>query len=126
MNRKKNIKILIVDDNKSFRDILTITLSLEGFMVEGAGNGKEALDKVSRDIPDLILLDCIMPVMDGFETYRELKGNPKTENIPIIFCSATDIEEIKKRKIKADGYIEKPFTVESLFRKIDKIIKNKE
>ncbi|MFH1479255.1 MAG: response regulator [Candidatus Omnitrophota bacterium] len=115
------MKILIVDDNKGLRDILTIMLSLEGFMVEEAGNGKEALDKINVSKPDLILLDCNMPVMDGFEVYRRLKGNPKTKNIPIIFCSATSVENIRKIRVKGDTFIEKPFTIDELKRKMGQV-----
>ena len=123
---KKDIKILIVDDDKVLRDILSHMLSMSDFVVEQAGNGKEALEKIKINKPDIIILDCIMPVMDGFETFVNLKRNPDTQDISIMFCSATHIEEAKNRGLKADGYIEKPFIIEDLLKKINEIIKAKQ
>lgn len=118
----KNKRILIVDDDVTIRDILGLVLTEQNFIVEKAGNGKEALEKVDINKPDLIVLDGIMPVMDGFETYSRLKSNPETQNIPIIFCTATPIEEVIQRQIKADDYIEKPCTLKTFCEKIYKML----
>lgn len=122
---KKDIKILIVDDDKALRGILNSALSLKNFTVEEADNGREALAKIRTVKPDLIILDCIMPVMDGFETCRWLKIDPQTQDIPVIFYSATHIEEAKKLELRADDYLEKPFSIKEFFAKVDKVIKNK-
>lgn len=120
---KKNLKILIVDDDKALRGILNSALSLKGFVVEEAGNGRDALERISVIKPDLVILDCIMPVMDGFETCRWLKIDPKTQDIPVIFYSATHIEEARKLELGADDYLEKPFSIKEFFVKVDRVIK---
>jgi len=120
---KKSLKALIVDDDDCVRNVIKNILELKNFAVEEAKNGKEALEKVFKDKPDIILLDCNMPVMGGFETYRKLKENRETQNIPIIFCAAGDITEISKRKIEVNDYIRKPFSVDELLTKIYKNLK---
>ncbi|MFA4991597.1 MAG: response regulator [Candidatus Omnitrophota bacterium] len=124
--RKRNKRILIVDDDADTRDSLGLVLTEENFIVEKASNGKEALKMVERNKPDLILLDCVMPVMDGFETYCRLKDSPGTRNIPVIFCTATHIKEAAEGRIQVDDYIEKPFSLQKLCRKINKILEKKE
>ena len=119
---KRKVKILIVDDDEAIGNMLSSILAKKGFEIEGAGNGKEALEKAAGNKPDLILLDAVMPVMDGFETCRQLRENPKTQTIPIIFCSATHIEEAKKRKTEVDNYIEKPFSLGNLCNKIHNVL----
>lgn len=116
-------KIFIIDDNEETRNILNFVFVGEGFIVEEAKDGKEALEKVIKSKPDLILLDGLMPAMSGFEVCRLLRENSKTQDIPIIFFSAMPIEEVKKSGIKVDGYIEKPFLLEDLWKKIDEILK---
>lgn len=117
-------KILIVDNDTETRNILGSILTRKKFIVEKAGNGKEALEKIKKNKPDLILLDYIMPVMDGFETWGHLKSNPQTQNIPIILCTTTHIEKGKDGRIKVNDYLEKPFTIEEVCKKINKILKN--
>ncbi|MBU1121804.1 MAG: response regulator, partial [Candidatus Omnitrophica bacterium] len=85
----------------------------------------EALEKVAESKPDIILLDGLMPGMDGFQTCRHLRENPETKDVSIIFCSATHIEEVKKRKVAVDAYLEKPFSIEKLCEKIDEILELK-
>ncbi len=120
---KNELRILVVDDDSGVRDFLNAILTKKGFEVEEAGDGKEALSKVAKNKPDIILLDCMMPVMDGFKVCKKLREDSKTESIPIILCTATHIAKIKEGKIKADDYIEKPFLVEELCEKISKILK---
>jgi CheY-like chemotaxis protein len=89
------LKVLIVDDKESVREALKSGLSRKNvFVVEEAENGKEALEKLARNKPDIILLDVTMPVMDGFQTYRELRENQETKNIPVIFLSARPYKDI--------------------------------
>jgi CheY-like chemotaxis protein len=119
----ENKRILVVDDDAETRDILCSILIERKFIVEKACNGKDALKKIRLNKPDVILLDYLMPVMDGMETCRKIKNDPETRAIPIILCSATHIKEGKNRKMRVDGYLEKPFTIEKLFRKIDTLLK---
>lgn len=84
---KTHKKILIVDDEKLVVNALTLKLRSEGFLVDAASDGEEALQKVSNDKPDLILLDIIMPKLDGISVLRELKKREETKNIPIIILT---------------------------------------
>jgi DNA-binding response OmpR family regulator len=124
--RRECMKLLVVDDSERFRNLLSYMLNIRGFMVDQARNGKLALDKIRKSKPDIIILDAMMPEMDGFELCRILKKDKDTRDIYIIFCTALGKREIDDKDITFDDYIEKPFPVEKLCRKIDKLIKKKE
>ena len=102
-------KILIVDDNPSNIDILLELL--RDFDVRAALDGQSALDAISEELPDLILLDVVMPGIDGYEVCRQLKSKPKTQNIPVIFLSASADEAsiIKGFELGGVDYIKKPY-----------------
>ena len=124
---KRPIKVLIVDDEENARYILNLKLTTKKqFIVEEAENGKDALDKVVANKPDIILLDVMMPEMDGFETCKHLKENKKTEDIPIIFLTAktrtTDV--IQGIRVGVDDYITKPYDFNDLYERIIKLIKS--
>lgn len=103
--------ILIVEDSPINRRILQNLLEKEGFAVRIAGNGKEALGRIAEERPDLILLDILMPEMDGLELCRRLNGREATRDIPVIFISALDDTADKLSGFAAGGvdYITKPF-----------------
>jgi DNA-binding response OmpR family regulator len=103
--------ILIVDDEPDIRSILDILLKSDGYNTMLADSGKSALDQVAQKVPDLILLDIIMPDMDGYQVARQLRQDPATKNIPIIMVSARneDIDEVLGLELGADDYIRKPF-----------------
>nr|MBP7472519.1 response regulator [Prevotella sp.] len=119
----KDYKVLIVDDSEDFLLFISEVLS-EDYKVSVARNGKEALEKISDDRPDIVLSDVMMPVMDGNELCRKIKDNPETENIPVIMLTARLAEEHKKESlmIGADDYITKPFDIDLLNLRISKII----
>ncbi|MEI7639867.1 MAG: hybrid sensor histidine kinase/response regulator [Syntrophus sp. (in: bacteria)] len=102
--------LLVVDDVESNIDVLLETLG-EGYTIRVATNGTAALDSVKKALPDLILLDIMMPGMDGFEVCRRLKDDPATRDIPIIFISALneDVDEARGLVLGAVDYIIKPF-----------------
>ena len=102
--------ILIVDEDASVRDILVQKLSALGYQAVEARNGKEALDRVAHDPPDLILLDVMMPVMDGFQACRLLKDNEDTRLIPVIIMTALHAVEdrIRSAECGADDFLTKP------------------
>jgi len=102
--------ILIVDDNQQNLQVLGTLLMEENYEVSIAGNGKEAINEVKTNRPDLILMDIMMPVMDGFEAVKVLKGNENTKNIPVIFVTAMseDADEEKGFTLGAADYINKP------------------
>lgn len=103
--------ILVVDDNEMNRDLLSRRLGRLGYKITLAEDGESALKKVNSEPPSLILLDIMMPVMDGFEVCRRLKEAPETREIPILFMSA--LEDVEKKmkgfELGAEDYITKPF-----------------
>jgi PAS domain S-box-containing protein len=113
-------KVLMVDDTPANIDVLRKVLSIEGYRLSFANSGEKALKIVERAIPDLILLDVMMPGMDGFETCRHLKADEKTQDIPIIFITAkTDMEDLVEGfKAGAVDYITKPFRQEEVCMRV--------
>lgn len=112
--------ILVVDDTEANVALLKVLLGKEKFKVTTAFNGEEALAKVAGEQPDLILLDVMMPVMDGFETAEKLKADPQTRHIPIIFLTAlhTTADIVKGFKVGANDFISKPFQKEELIIRV--------
>ncbi|MBF0102658.1 MAG: PleD family two-component system response regulator [Desulfobacterales bacterium] len=109
METKKN-RILVVDDSEENIDIL-VSLFQKDYMITAAINGKKALEIASKRPPDLILLDIMMPEMNGYEVCHKLKGNDITKNIPVIFITALSdtLDEAKAFNLGAVDYITKPF-----------------
>ncbi|MCK5299512.1 MAG: response regulator [Candidatus Aenigmarchaeota archaeon] len=109
----KNIrrKVLIVDDEANIVNLIKITLSSENFEVFDANNGEDALEKVNKHMPDLIILDLMMPKMDGYETCKRIKENALTRRIPIIMLTAKGSlnDKLKGLKVGAEDYLVKPF-----------------
>ncbi len=103
--------ILVVDDEKQNRALLTGLLKEDGYQVFLAKNGVQALERARGHLPDLILLDVLMPEMDGYQVMREIKADPATRDIPVIFISALDSadDEEKGLALGAVDYISKPF-----------------
>ena len=90
------LKVLVAEDEKDILQLFTFTLQFGGYDVIPTSNGADALERTYRETPDLILLDVRMPQMSGYEVCSQVKSNPKTENIPVIFLSAKGQEtEIK-------------------------------
>lgn len=104
-------KILIVEDEESLLKLESILLTSKGFEVIGVSNGKAALEAVEQDAPDLVLLDIMLPEMDGFEVCKHIKQNPATRQIPVIMLTAKKTREDMERgrEVGADCYITKPF-----------------
>jgi signal transduction histidine kinase len=115
-----NGTILIVDDNSANLGVLSDALSQEGFEVRVAKSGKMALERVKYALPDLILLDVMMPEMDGFETCRRLQANPETTQIPVIFMTALSdtANKVEGFQIGAVDYITKPFQQEEVLARV--------
>jgi DNA-binding response OmpR family regulator len=120
-------KILIVDDEPFNVDYLEQELEDRGYKTISAANGQEALDKVAAEAPDLILLDVMMPVMDGFTVCRILKEHEETRLIPIIIMTALDAvaDRIQGIKAGADDFLTKPVHEEELFARIETALKLK-
>ncbi len=122
-----NFTILVVDDTEANRKILASLLKHSGFQVMLAENGRLALELVAKKLPDLLLLDVMMPVMDGFETCHELKAQEKTQNIPVIFMTALAATEDKLKGFNAGAvdYITRPLSQRELLARITTHLKNK-
>jgi two-component system alkaline phosphatase synthesis response regulator PhoP len=121
--------ILIADDEQDIRDLIAYNLIRDGFSVEMATNGKEALAKIEKAPVALTILDIMMPEMDGFETCRAIRANPKTAAIPILFLTArsAEVDQIVSLELGADDYVQKPVSprvlvarVKSLLRRVDR------
>ncbi|MBN1380952.1 MAG: response regulator [Deltaproteobacteria bacterium] len=117
---KPPAKVLIVDDAQSIRKLLTNILIKNGYEAQTAPDGLSALQSIAKDPPDIILLDIIMPVMDGYEVCRLLKSDEKSCMIPVIFISALDEETDKMDGFNAGGadYITKPFQIPELLARV--------
>lgn len=104
-------KILIVEDEESLLKLESILLTSRGYEVAGVLNGKAALDHIATDRPDLIILDIMLPEMDGFEVCRHIKANPDTSQIPVIMLTAKKSSQDQKKGLDAGAaaYITKPF-----------------
>lgn len=116
--------VLIVDDTKTNIDVLVQTLKTD-YKIGVSLNGKDAIQFAKKQHPDLILLDIVMPRMDGFEVCRKLKADPDTKDIPVVFISAVDEPGQKKRCFKCGGvdYITKPFSGRDIKKKIGRHLK---
>jgi CheY-like chemotaxis protein len=112
--------ILIVDDEPFNVDVLQQELEELNYKLISAANGQEALNKIKSHQPDLVLLDLMMPVLDGFAVLAEIKGDNSLRNIPVIIVSAADDSKIIVKGIKqgADDYITKPIDADHLKKKV--------
>jgi class 3 adenylate cyclase len=116
-----NNRILVVDDTPANIQVLSATLKEKGYQISVATNGKQALDILSRVRPDLILLDVMMPELDGFETCRRLKASEASREIPVIFLTArTEVADIVKGfEMGAVDYVAKPFNSHELLARVN-------
>jgi len=126
MNIQK--KILVVDDDKVNLEFFQLMLSKLGFTVEQANDGLDAMGKLKKFHPDLVLLDNVMPRMSGWEFTKNIKADPKYRNIPIIMFSALD--DVKDKlagfELGIDDYITKPFNFAEVLARIKAVLRNRE
>ena len=118
-------RILVVDDDPDILQFVRLNLELDGFVVDLAGGGQEALDKASDAPPDLMLLDVMMPEIDGLTVLRRLRSDPATANIPVIILTARSLAEdrVKGLDLGADDYITKPFDLEELIARVRTVLR---
>jgi len=118
----KNVPtILVVDDDTPIRSLLRQELGEAGYQVKEAANGKAALDMVRLSKPDLIILDVMMPEINGFDVAAVLKNDPATMDIPIIILSIVQDKE-RGLRIGVDRYLTKPINTEQLFHEVDELL----
>lgn len=117
-------KILVVDDSPTDLRVVSGALQRQGYAVATATDGDEALEKVNHDIPDLIVLDVVMPKKNGFQVCRQLKTTPATKDIKILLLTSKSQESDRYWGIKqgADGYMTKPFAEEELLTQVAELL----
>jgi two-component system response regulator VicR len=124
-----NLKcILCVEDEPEMIDLIRLILGRRGFEVKGAAGGVEGLKMIRQEPPDLVLLDLMMPDMDGWEVYQQMKADEKTKHIPVIVVTAKaqSIDKVLGLHIaKVDDYITKPFSPQDLLNSVEKVLKSK-
>ncbi len=126
MEEKNTKTIVYIEDDQEMIDLVSMILNRRGFLVKGAQGGKIGLDLVNSEIPNLILLDLMMPDIDGWEVFQQVKANEKTRDIPVIVITAKAqaIDRVLGLHIaKVDDYICKPFRPQELLESIEKVLK---
>jgi DNA-binding response OmpR family regulator len=120
-------KILVIDDEEIIRKFLKIHLVKNGFEVKEAADGEQAIEQLKKDNFDLIISDIIMPKKNGLEVLQEVRSNPKTRDIPVIFLTAKnqDSDVFKGYELGATYYITKPFTKSQLLFGVNLMFDNK-
>jgi len=125
MESGKICTIIYIEDDPEMIDLVTLILNRRGFTVKGAHGGKQGLELVMEEKPDLILLDLMMPDVDGWDVYQQIKADDMTRNIPVIVITAKSqaIDRVLGLHIaKVDDYISKPFRPQELLDSIDRVL----
>jgi two-component system KDP operon response regulator KdpE len=117
--------ILVVDDEPRIVEVVSMNLEVEGYQVTAASNGYQALDKVTKDLPDLVILDIMMPEMDGFETLKRIR---EISTVPVIMLTVKgeETDRVKGLDLGADDYITKPFGPSELVSRVKAAIRRAE
>jgi two-component system phosphate regulon response regulator PhoB len=118
-------RILVVEDERDIAELIVYNLEHEGFQVESAMSGEEGLTKAKRDRPDLVVLDIMLPEMNGLDVCRALRSDRATQDIPIIMLTARDedIDVVTGLEVGADDYITKPFSPRVLIARIRSVLR---
>jgi two-component system phosphate regulon response regulator PhoB len=120
--------ILIIEDERSLVEVLTYNLKKEGLEVLSAGDGQEGLRRAQSALPDLIVLDLMLPVIEGLEVCRQLRSGSRTREIPILMLTARseEVDEIVGFQMGADDYVTKPFKIKPLVQRIKALMRRKQ
>ncbi len=118
-------KVLVVDDEEHIVELIKFNLENNGYDVITAFDGKQALEKAKEEMPDLIILDLMLPIIDGIDVCKKIKNNDGTENIPIIMLTAKseEADKVIGLEIGADDYMTKPFSVRELMARIKAVLR---
>lgn len=125
MDQENVRRVVYVEDDQEMIDLVVLILTRRGYQVRGAHGGRNGLDIIMQDPPDIILLDLMMPGMDGWEVYQQLKADEKTRSIPVIIITAKAqaIDRVLGLHIaKVDDYISKPFRPQELVDSIEQVL----
>lgn len=129
MAKKKAPRIVCIEDEPEMIDLIQLILERKGFEVIGASGGKAGLESIKKEKPDVILLDLMMPDMDGWEVYQQIKADKEMRDIPVIVVTAKaqSIDKVLGLHIaKVDDYIPKPFSPQELVDSIQQVLLKKE
>ena len=121
-------RVLCIEDEPEMIDLIRLILERKGFIVTSAGGGEEGIYKVRREKPDLVLLDLMMPFVDGWEVYQQMKADETTKDIPVIVVTAKaqSIDKVLGLHIaKVDDYIAKPFSPKELMNSVERVLAKK-
>ncbi|MEA2682441.1 MAG: two-component system, OmpR family, phosphate regulon response regulator PhoB [Chloroflexota bacterium] len=117
-------RLLVVEDEPALQKVLAVRLQIEGFEVRAAGDGEEALAMIAEERPDLVLTDLMMPLMDGAELTRQIKGDPALKSIPVMVLTA--LKEQRERehllRLGADAFAAKPYNSAELTARIRELL----
>jgi CheY-like chemotaxis protein len=114
--------VLVIDDSAATRKLYALSLELEGYVVAQARDGQDGLQQVRDLVPDIIITDLAMPIMDGWETIRRLRADPRTRHIPVIACSGDDA----RRRVDGaapDVLLAKPCPLDALVAEVERLLK---
>jgi DNA-binding response OmpR family regulator len=122
------LKLLIVDDDHDFRQVAKVALLADGYEVFEASSGREAMDLARREQPDLILLDVLMPGLDGYQVCRQLRANPATNRTAVLVLTALSdpTAGYKAKQAGADDYLVKPVSASELRERIERLLRRYE
>jgi two-component system phosphate regulon response regulator PhoB len=121
-------RILIIEDERALTDVLTYNLQREGYETHVAHDGQEGLRKAQTLLPDLVILDLMLPLMNGLEVCREMKAGERTRNVPILMLTAKaeETDQVVGFSLGADDYVTKPFSVKVLAQRIKALLRRHE
>lgn len=128
MTSSRRKTILVVEDESDIRELVKYNLEQEGFSVVGAGNGDEALRCIEKQTPALVILDLMLPGMDGLEICRRLRGRAETARLPILMLTAkaAEVDRILGLEMGADDYVAKPFSPRELVARVRAVLRRSE
>src|ERR1700689_2101966 len=118
-------KVLVVEDEGDIRELLRYNLAQEGFAVEEAADGAEALDRIARRAPDLLVLDLMLPRMSGLELCRRMRANQETARLPILVVTAkgAEVDRVLGLEMGADDYVVKPFSPREVVARVKALLR---
>src|SRR6266487_3094163 len=121
-------RILIIEDERALTDVLTYNLQREGYETIIAHDGQEGLRKAQTLLPDLVILDLTLPILNGLEVCRELRAGERTRHIPIVMLTAKaeETDQVVGFSLGADDYVTKPFSVKVLLQRVKALLRRRE